>query len=85
MIGLAGKSTKSTSNFMYQWNYKNTFIHLTDEEENELLKLLSNNNVLERWGYNINRKKRKYWEKNINKYLKDFYLKVQMNLKKNTC
>jgi hypothetical protein len=55
---------------MFYWNYKNIYIVLSDEEEMELVRQLSGENVEDVIGYNIDKGKRKLYEKKIFNYFK---------------
>ena len=59
---------------MYYWDYKGLFVLLTDNEENEIILSLSNNNRFALFEYDTNYDVRKFWEKKINNYLKNYML-----------
>ncbi|MBU2445027.1 MAG: hypothetical protein KJ666_05565 [Bacteroidetes bacterium] len=59
---------------MYYWDYKGLYILLTDEEEDEIIRSLSDNNPIALIGYNTDYKTRKLWEKKINTHLLNFLL-----------
>lgn len=59
---------------MYYWDYKGTYLILTDREEMDLVRELSGGDLLESIGYNTNRETRREYERKINQHLKAWFL-----------
>jgi hypothetical protein len=55
---------------MYYWNYKGTFLILTDSEEIGLVRELGGEDLSERISYIIHEDARRKYERKINRYLK---------------
>lgn len=55
---------------MYYWDYKGTFLILTDSEEIRLVRELGGEDLSERIGYHIHEDVRRKYERRINQHLK---------------